>query len=258
MNKWLIYWYWQNVSAVVGRLRRGEEEAMNFKDIAGAIAAFGLLTASSAANALITVDHSVVNQLYGLDSGVMLEDFDANDSPYTSFTGNLRGPFVSIYNVNDSAPPPFTGIGSIQACCQSGNNYDADPTRYASVQSGSTSTFSVLGGAYLTDFSFYMGSPDTYNHVTFNYIGGSQTLDGVNIWGGPNFGGDRTKGFRVYYDFGGAKVTSIVFSTETTNAFEFDGLAGTLSVPEPATWAMMIMGFGAAGAMLRRRRAAIA
>ena len=24
-------------------------------------------------------------------------------------------------------------------------------------------------------------------------------------------------------------------------------------VPEPATWAMMIMGFGAAGAMLRRR-----
>ena len=29
-------------------------------------------------------------------------------------------------------------------------------------------------------------------------------------------------------------------------------------VPEPATWAMMIIGFGAAGSMLRRRRAAIA
>lgn len=29
-------------------------------------------------------------------------------------------------------------------------------------------------------------------------------------------------------------------------------------VPEPATWAMMIMGFGAAGAILRRRRAAVA
>ena len=29
-----------------------------------------------------------------------------------------------------------------------------------------------------------------------------------------------------------------------------------ISVPEPSTWAMMIMGFGAAGAMLRRRRRA--
>jgi len=29
-------------------------------------------------------------------------------------------------------------------------------------------------------------------------------------------------------------------------------------VPEPATWAMMIMGFGAAGAILRRRRTALA
>ena len=28
--------------------------------------------------------------------------------------------------------------------------------------------------------------------------------------------------------------------------------------PEPVTWSLMIMGFGAAGAMLRRRRAAIA
>jgi len=30
------------------------------------------------------------------------------------------------------------------------------------------------------------------------------------------------------------------------------------AVPEPATWAMMILGFGAAGSVLRRRRAAVA
>jgi hypothetical protein len=29
------------------------------------------------------------------------------------------------------------------------------------------------------------------------------------------------------------------------------------AVPEPATWAMMLLGFGAAGFMLRRRRAPI-
>jgi hypothetical protein len=33
------------------------------------------------------------------------------------------------------------------------------------------------------------------------------------------------------------------------------GLAVTVSVPEPASWALMIGGFGMAGAMLRRRRA---
>jgi hypothetical protein len=30
------------------------------------------------------------------------------------------------------------------------------------------------------------------------------------------------------------------------------------AVPEPATWAMMIMGFGAAGSVVRRRRQALA
>ena len=35
-------------------------------------------------------------------------------------------------------------------------------------------------------------------------------------------------------------------------------LAPSAAVPEPATWAMMILGFGAAGAMLRQRRAALA
>ena len=32
----------------------------------------------------------------------------------------------------------------------------------------------------------------------------------------------------------------------------------TAPVPEPATWALMIMGFGLTGAMLRRRRATLA
>lgn len=35
-------------------------------------------------------------------------------------------------------------------------------------------------------------------------------------------------------------------------------LAPGAAVPEPATWAMMILGFGAAGAVLRRRRMAVA
>lgn len=35
-------------------------------------------------------------------------------------------------------------------------------------------------------------------------------------------------------------------------------MAANAGVPEPATWALMIMGFGGAGAALRRRRVAVA
>ena len=111
-------------------------------------------------------------------------------------------------------------------------------------------------------FGLYWGSMDSYNTLTF-FNGATQlaAFSGNDIWDDPNIGnanGARTWGYRIYYDFGGANVTSIAFES-TQNAFEFDGLGGTVGVvPEPATWAMMIMGFGAAGAMLRRRRTAIA
>ncbi|HEX7944459.1 MAG TPA: PEPxxWA-CTERM sorting domain-containing protein, partial [Phenylobacterium sp.] len=36
--------------------------------------------------------------------------------------------------------------------------------------------------------------------------------------------------------------------------FQFDVIPDRPAVPEPATWAMMILGFGAAGTVLRRRR----
>ena len=40
----------------------------------------------------------------------------------------------------------------------------------------------------------------------------------------------------------------------TVGAFEIQGVA--TAVPEPATWAMMIIGFGVVGAVVRRRRSA--
>jgi hypothetical protein len=41
-------------------------------------------------------------------------------------------------------------------------------------------------------------------------------------------------------------------------AFELESLPGTPGVPEPAAWALMIVGFGLAGASLRRRGADVA
>jgi len=133
---------------------------------------------------------------------------------------------------------------------------------------GSTGNFAALraGGSYSIDFapstlfSFVIGSVDTYNmltlllsdnsSVTYNggeIIGKSATTSGKN---------DALRNGLVIFDAnGGPKIVGATFAS-TGNSFEFDNLAA--AVPEPATWAMMIFGFGAvAGAMRHRRRVAI-
>jgi len=219
---------------------------MKIQTLAAASAAVGMLVAASSANAAVSVLKTEEGNLFSPTVGQIIYDFDAISDPDVTYVGNvLQGPQTG----DQSASPPYAG------------DVAGDTTRFASVQANTTGTLTTLNGFALRDFSFYLGSPDDYNTVTFNFLGGgSQTLTGHEIWGGVVLGnGDRTKGFRVYYDFGGAKVTSIVFGTQDVDAFEFDGLAATISAaPEPGAWALMIMGFGAAGAMLRRRRSAFA
>lgn len=227
------------------------------KIVLAASAAALALAAAASANAAISVAATEVDNLNGplLYGQVMLDNFDNILNPNVSYSGNVITPQNPVSN---SASPPYSG--GVTICCANGNPYVADATKYASVQGASSGTFSLDPGKFLTSFSFYMGSPDTYNTVVFHVAGGpDETFQGSAIWGGDSVyagGGDRTKGYRVYYNFGGAKVSSITFSSGQ-DAFEFDGLAGN-AVPEPATWGLMILGFGGAGAMLRSRRRAVA
>ena len=98
-----------------------------------------------------------------------------------------------------------------------------------------------------------MGSPDAYNSILFNFSDNtSELLSGVQLAGGA-FGGDQSIGRRMTYTFGDKTVTSVVFAS-SQNSFEFDNIATVSAVPEPATWAMMIMGFGLAGSAVRNSR----
>lgn len=124
------------------------------------------------------------------------------------------------------------------------------------------STFSgeidLTGWSAIASLSFIWGSADTYN--TLDIL----ARDGVTVLGtilGSSFNGGNhsttdpasnpivTLSFdpSIQGDIGFLKLTS------SENAFEVDNFVVT-GVPEPATWALMLLGFGGIGLAMRRSR----
>ncbi|HEX7887392.1 MAG TPA: PEPxxWA-CTERM sorting domain-containing protein [Phenylobacterium sp.] len=236
---------------------------MKIRTIAAASAALALAGLASSASALTIAATENWNLNGALLFGqTYIQDYDnplaanfayVGDNPYSPVQNTYvrSGPALLA---NESAPPPTSP--------DNGATIGRDPTRYQTVETGGLASIEALHNTYLNSFSFYMGSPDTYNHIKFRVFSNNAlltTLTGTDIWDGSQgeADGDQDWGKRVYYDFEGAKVTKIEF-TSTGNSFEFDGLAAAVAVPEPSTWALMIMGFGGAGAMIRRRKAIMA
>lgn len=109
---------------------------------------------------------------------------------------------------------------------------------YASGLSGVAGASSYILAAFLGDdhnFCLTAGG-NTRCWASFN----EAALDGANsrLWGGIHFGFDNEAGL-----FLGQQVAGYVLGSD---AFDL--------VPEPSTWAMMILGFGLVGAAIRRRR----
>lgn len=166
-------------------------------------------------------------------------------------------------NANDPTAVLLSGYsltfnGATVGVNEGGSNYSGtlpgDATHYLTVPGGAKATLTSTRA--LTNFSLYMGSPDTYNSIRFIGDNGYDfTLSGAQISAGY-VGQSWSWGQRVNFDFGGGNVKQIVL-TSGSNSFEVDNFA-VAAVPEPTTWALMIMGFGSAGAMLRRRRTASA
>lgn len=210
---------------------------------------------ASAANAVtvVTVEAAGV-QNTTIGGTTAYETFDTvfgYTSPYvTSFGGSAyTGTFGSVLS---NGADVYGGAGGTG--------------RYESVQG--TTVLTVTGG--VDYFGLWASALDGGNAVAF-YKGGSlvdtislvsQPLDS-GYFGNPNAnflgqnGGEKYAFFNFVVTGGYDEVRLI---QNNGGGFELDNVTvGTVTaVPEPAAWAMLIAGFGLVGAVMRRRRIALA
>jgi hypothetical protein len=115
-------------------------------------------------------------------------------------------------------------------------------------------------------FSFYYSSSTAASINVYDALNGTgnilATLNLTAQFTGNNCTGDPTGGFCNWTPIGvtfAGTAHSINFGG-TANQTTYDNITfgsaipGGAPVPEPSTWAMMLLGFGAVGAAMRRRR----
>jgi hypothetical protein len=198
------------------------------------------------ANATVTViGHDLTTAPF---AGASVETFGtaATPSSGTFFSTDLNAQFTaggsaSVFNgsANNVTAAPFINPG-VQ-----------DPTNYLTIGGGATETITFVGLRNL--FGLYWGSADNFNSIKF-YRGGLLlgTFDGSSAFP-PVAAGHQTNldnnGYVVFSNLG--QFDQVVLSS-SQNAFELDNVAA--AAPEPATWAMMILGFLGVGFMAYRQK----
>jgi hypothetical protein len=144
--------------------------------------------------------------------------------------------------------PPVDSEGSPPA------NSVPSGTPYLSVLAGGSATISF--GGDVTQFQFDWGSIDSFNTLAINSTGADPIIvPGANFTNPAN--GNQvspgTNGLFTIWSTAGERFNGITLSSGE-NSYEIDNLAIGGFVPEPASWALMILGFGGVGATIRRRR----
>ncbi|RYY06004.1 MAG: PEP-CTERM sorting domain-containing protein [Alphaproteobacteria bacterium] len=146
-----------------------------------------------------------------------------------------------------------------------GLNPDLTPALRLLIQDGATRKELIWEGAY--NGTYGNTARDTwYSSTTADkfYITGGNVNDGQTIaqWA-SQLTGATVSGFSVgvgssasagYHAF----ADNVTYSTTTgSTTYNFDVASGMGAVPEPATWTLMLVGFGGIGFAMRRRKSKI-
>jgi hypothetical protein len=199
---------------------------------------------SGAASAAVTVSTTTSGTDPASDPGfgsqVLIYDFDSLNPAAGDLTGDFK---IEV-------APGQAGVSAAPAGTPAGTRFLTVPS-----QSSSGSAELKLGGNYKF-VSFYWGSIDDYNTLELLDSGGNVLfeIDGDELPAPTAANGNQTaptSNRRVFFASDSANIAGFRM-TSTQFAFEIDNVAG--AVPEPATWAMMVGGFGLLGFAARRRR----
>jgi hypothetical protein len=183
--------------------------------------------------------------------------------PQETLVTDFSGPLPGTITLTGTGPFIYTGSTPDNAApALSLTSRDTAP--YLALTAVRSITFNPTKA--IGDLSLYIGSLDAFNMITVDYVGGgSQTFTGADIaaaTGAKADGiqegvGSNLSNGRFTFNFT-TPVDKIKFSSGGI-AFEIaDIYTSPAMVPEPASWAMMLVGIGFAGAVVRRRKAALA
>lgn len=227
-------------------------------------AALSLAMAPQAAHAL-SITYEPTGALPSYTTATVVQDFSGANPAFGTFTTasgttitGSRSPnsnnFVSVVSGTGSNPlphaQPFGSTGTF------GSYLAIGPKDQTNNQAAASYTLSFTGTA-VRFLSFVFGSLDQSNQVKLTLADNTvQTLTGGQILGAAlpgNYPYSTTAAAgRVSFNFDTQALKSIQFlQTDNQFTFEIDQIA--LAAPEPATWAMMLLGFGLVGSQLRRR-----
>jgi hypothetical protein len=171
----------------------------------------------------ITVEFtSLVDMIVDTGNSHVAFAFNLSDNP-NSTVSNLS-PGFTYQREGSYKNAPFGYFSNAITCCGNGASNGIAGALKFSVNNTSGITFIGPGNRFVSNST---GSIPNYNYT-----------------GGWWFSVDT-------YDAGRPSLAN-------TFAVAARDFSEVVAVPEPATWAMMIIGFGAAGAVLRRQRAALA
>jgi hypothetical protein len=237
-----------------------------FKKFLAGAAFVGMLATAASASALTYTSQLEYQGLNGAHSPsfgtVTLNEVDANDVLVTVTLTNPGSLFVNTGGAHDPFLFSLLGSGNTVAVSDNANQQFT----YAGAGSFSATPFGTFtnkigccGGE--SNKGAANGNPPPLVFTVSNL--GGMTFAGVGATFDSTTGRLLTQGTgnRFASNAGGWWFAADIYDSGTGTTYNVaarDAFRPTGGVPEPATWALMIMGFGGAGAMLRRRRAAVA
>jgi hypothetical protein len=223
---------------------------------------FAAVALSSAAHAAVTIDLGTAGGNLGSSQPYSNGGFSIAATGYASSgTTLVPGPKANLWGKNGIADERGLGLAG-------------DPSKEHEIYYGGSDNFAShafvqidikdLISKHALGATFFTGS--TTNHEEWRVYGSNAAGSFTNLsllttgndessYALPSFGTYR------YYDFVSGGTVSLNNDDERDNSptrqagnFLLAGLSVTPAIPEPATWAMMLVGFGAVGFSIRRRQ----